>query len=95
MQVDENTFIVNSSMSYKAFCSWAWLQFEAHKFLTFTFRIGEDRSLDQNSLFHVWLTEYCAHLANINKREVTAGMVEFLKRKVKKSITERQVLRGC
>lgn len=85
MQVDENTFIVNSMMSYKAFIAWVWTEFEQHKYLTFSHRIGEDRSLDQNSLFHVWLAEYCAHLAGIHKREVSAGMIEFLKRKIKKA----------
>jgi hypothetical protein len=85
VQLDENTFVVNSAMGYKAFCAWVWDEWQTHKYLTFTHRIGEDRSLDQNALFHVWLTEYCAHLAGINKKAVTAGMVEYLKRKVKKA----------
>jgi hypothetical protein len=84
MQVNENTFVVNSAMSFKAFCAWVWDEWTKHKFLTFTFRIGEDRSLDQNALLYVWLTEYAAHLAGIHKKAVTKGMVEFLKRRAKK-----------
>lgn len=84
MQIDEKTFCVNSVMAFKAFCAWVWQQFQEHKYVTFVMRIGPDRSLDQNALFHVWLTEYAAHLANINKKAVTKGMVEFLKRRAKK-----------
>jgi hypothetical protein len=84
MQIDEDTFVVNSAMSFKAFCAWVWTKFLEHKFLTFEFRIGPDRSLDQNALLHVWLTLYAAHLAGIARKAVTKGMVEFLKRRAKK-----------
>lgn len=84
MQIDDKTFLVNSAMGYKAFCAWVWQLWQEHKYLTFTFRIGPDRSLDQNALLHVWLTEYAAHLAGINRKAVTKGMVEFLKRRAKK-----------
>lgn len=84
MQIDEKTWCIDSVMAWKAFCSWAWTQWQEHKYITFVMRIGRDRSIDQNSLLHVWLTEYCAHLAGITKKQVTKGMVEFLKRKAKR-----------
>jgi len=84
MQVDEKTFIVNSTVSLAAFGSFVEGIFREKKYLTFTWRIGEDRSLDQNSLFHVWLSEWAAHMAGISRKEVVPQMVEFLKRKVKR-----------
>lgn len=55
-----------------------------HKYLTFPApRIGADRSLDQNALLHVWLTEFCCHLAQCHKSQVTEGMIEGLKRSMK------------
>jgi hypothetical protein len=83
MQLDEKTFLVNSPVSLAAFISFVAKLFAEKKYLTFTWRIGMDRSLDQNSLFHVWLTEWAAHIARISKKEVPPQMVEFLKRKVK------------
>ena len=54
--------------------------FAEHKYLTFPApRIGADRSLDQNALFHVWLTEFCCHLARCHKSQVTEGMLEGIK----------------
>lgn len=85
MQVDDKTWIVNSMADLIAFPKLIESLFEEHKFLTFTWRIGQDRSLDQNSLLHVWLTDYAANLAGIHKKAVTPGMVEFLKRKCKKA----------
>jgi hypothetical protein len=85
MQADEKTFIVNSLPCLAAFTKLCASLFDEHKFVTFTWRIGEDRSLDQNSLLHVWLTEYAAHLGGIHKKAVTPGMIEFLKRKCKKA----------
>lgn len=55
-----------------------------HKYLTFPApRIGADRSLDQNALMHVWLTEFCCHLARCHKDQVTDGMLEGIKRTMK------------
>jgi len=84
MQIDEKTFVVNSGPAQIAFSALVGQLFNEHKHVTFTWRIGADRSLDQNALFYVWLTEYAAHLAGIHRKAVTAGMVEYLKRKVKK-----------
>lgn len=85
MQIDDSTFVINSGPALIAVKPWLESLYSEHKHITVKVRIGEDRSLDQNALAHVWLTEYAAHLAGIHKKAVTAGMVEFLKRKVKKA----------
>lgn len=75
---------VNSEHSLNAFLVNARALFEKHKYVTFPApRIGPDRSLDQNALMHLWLTEYAAHLAKCDKREVTPGMLEGIKRTMK------------
>jgi hypothetical protein len=84
MQIDDKTFVVNSLMSLAAFGRLVAELFKQHLYVTFTWRIGADRSLDQNALLHVWLTEYAAHLAQIHRKAVTPAMIEFLKRKAKK-----------
>lgn len=84
MQIDEKNFLVNSAVSLLAFGKFAEDLFAEHKYLTFTWRIGMDRSLDQNALFHVWLTEWAAHIAKMPKKEVPKQMVEYLKRKLKR-----------
>lgn len=85
MQLDENKFVVNSLPSLIAFLAKVKALFEEFKFVTFEWRMGQDRSLDQNALFHVWLTDYCAHLGSLNKKQVTKGMIDFLKRKCKRA----------
>jgi len=75
---------VNSEHSYKSFVVHVKQLFEKKKYLTFSApRIGPDRSIDQNALFHVWLTEYAAHLLGVDKRNVFPGHVEGIKRTVK------------
>lgn len=84
MQVDEKTFVVNSVVALAACIQWITRMFKEHKFVTFVMRIGADRSLDQNALFHVWLTEYVAHLLNKSKKQVTEGELEGIKRTAKR-----------
>lgn len=85
MQINENTFIVNSGPALIASKAWVESLYRDHKHVTLSVRVGEDRSLDQNALLHCWLAEYAAHLGGIHKKAVTPGMVEFLKRKCKKA----------
>lgn len=79
--ISEEGWTVNSEHTYTAFVATVkklWLE---KKYLTFSPpRIGPDRSIDQNSLFHVWLTEYAAHLLNKDKKQVVPGEVEGMKR---------------
>ena len=75
-------FVINSDSSEIAFTSYVKRMREEHKYITFAApKIGPDRSIDQNSLFHVWLTEYAAHL--LQKRKITPGELAGMKRIVK------------
>lgn len=47
-------------------------------------RFGVDRSIDQNALFHVWITEIAAYLTPCHKKQVTKGMVNGTKRTIKR-----------
>ena len=79
MQLDEKNFLVNSTVSLSAFKSFSESLFQQHKWVTFSWRIGRSRTLDQNALFHVWLTEYAAHLLRKDKRDVTEAELEGMK----------------
>lgn len=75
---------VNSEQTKAAFKAQVDRWWDEHKYLTFDApRVGPDRSIPQNSLFHVFLTEYAAHLTPCHPKEVTAGMLEGIKRSVK------------
>lgn len=84
MQIDEKTFLVNSPIAVLAFVNFIQSLFREHKYVTFTWRIGADRSLDQNALLHVWLTEYAAHLLNKVKKAVTEAELEGIKKVAKR-----------
>jgi hypothetical protein len=84
MQIDEKTWIVNSAMDLLAFPKFIAALFAEHKYVTFSWRIGADRSLDQNALAHVWLTEYAAHLLNKSKKQVTESELEGIKKIAKR-----------
>jgi|GEM_PF-1208971 len=76
---------VNSEHTKRAFFAHIDQQFEEHKYLTFPkARIGADRSLNQNALFHVWLTEYAAHLTKTHIKMVPKTVVEGMKKVVKR-----------
>lgn len=77
-------FTVNSVQTKAAYHAYVDRTWEEHKWLTFLPpRIGEDRSIPQNNLFHVWLTEYAAFLTPCHTKEVTAGMLKGIKRSAK------------
>lgn len=78
------SWTINSPSTLRAFHDHVDRLYGQHKYITFpTPRIGADRSITQNALFHVWLTEFAAHLANCNKKEVSDGMIEGIKKSVK------------
>lgn len=82
--MNDNKFTVNSIQSLQAFLAMLPGLFEQHKYITFSWRIGKARSLDQNALAHVFFTEYAAHLLRKDKRDVTKGEVEGMKRHAKR-----------
>lgn len=77
------TRIVNSDASYKETETWLFRLYQEKKYLVLGVRAGEDRSLTQNALFHVWLTEYAAHLLKKDKKQVTSGELAGMKRAAK------------
>ena len=80
-----NHHTINSDHSETAFFAHVRALRAEHGYITFSAaRIGKDRSLDQNALFHVWCTDYAAHLLNKTKKDVTKGELNGMKRIVKK-----------
>lgn len=78
------SFVVNSDNSYKAFCAHVKALYDEHKYVTYGApRIGADRSLTQNGLFHVWLGDFACHLAQCHFSELTDGMIDGIKKSVK------------
>jgi hypothetical protein len=84
MQLSEKSFVVNSLPSLVAFCALVKQLIGEHKYITFSWRIGQDRSLDQNALLHVWLTEMSAHYLKKDKRNVIEEELEGMKKMAKK-----------
>jgi len=83
--VTADAFTVNSKHARTAYHAFVDQICDEHKYLTFPPpRIGMDRSLDQNALFHVWLTLYVAHLDKKTVKEVTAADLASIKRDAKK-----------
>lgn len=82
--MSDDHFIVNSLPSLAAFNKLCNDMLSEHRYLTFTWRIGPDRSLPQNALFHVWLTEYAGYLLKKRKEDVTEGELDGMKRTVKR-----------
>lgn len=80
----QDSYTVNSATECLAFARFVERLFGEHKYLTFNWRIGEKRSIDQNSLLHVWLTEYAAHLLDKDKKRVSRGELEGMKRHAKR-----------
>lgn len=82
------SFTVNSPSSRAAFSRYVDGLFDKHKFITFAApRIGADRSMDQNALFHAWATEYIAYTLKKDKRDVIEGEKEGMKRIIKQKFT--------
>lgn len=77
------SFVVNSNNSMLAFVRNAEILVKKHGYVTFGWRIGESRSLPQNALLHLWLTEYAAHLLNKLPKQVLRGELEGMKRHAK------------
>ena len=76
---------VNSPQSKEAYKVQVDLWFDEHHYLTFEPpRVGPDRSLTQNALFHVWITEIAAFLTPCHKKQVTKGMKNGTKRTIKR-----------
>ena len=85
MDIKDN-HIINSESSFTAFVSNARAMFDEYKYSTFSKpRIGEDRSISQNSLLHVWVTEFIAEVAGVSVKAVKKSDIKATKRTLKKS----------
>lgn len=80
-----NQWTVNSDQTLNFYIEQVKKWYGEHKFVTFPApRFGKSRSLDQNALFHVWLTEYIAYKLGKHARAVTRAELAGIKRTVKK-----------
>lgn len=78
------SWTVNSDHSEAAFIAYLKKLRAEHGYITFGKpRLGKDRSLSANALFHVWATEYAAHLLKKDKRQISAGELAGMKRVIK------------
>lgn len=76
---------INSDHTEAAFIARVRELRKEHGYITYSApRIGKDRSMDQNALFHVWCTEYAAHLLNKTKKDISKGELVGMKRLIKK-----------
>lgn len=58
---------------------------EQHKYLTFSEpRIGPDRSLTQNNLFHLWATDCWFYYQSLPKGKIQPDELDSIKRSLKK-----------
>ena len=79
------SWVVNSSITLKAYLCSVEEDFYKHKYLTFKPpSIGPDRSIDQNSLFHLWCSEWVAHKLGKHYKTVDVSELSGMKRTVKK-----------
>lgn len=79
-----NTVVVNSEKSLQKLIQTAVERFEEDKYIVWSWKKKSNRTLSQNALLHVWLTEYCAHLLGIDKDSVTPSMIEVAKKTAKR-----------
>lgn len=76
---------INSDATLEGCIKWLTDLYNEHKYLTVAMpRLGKDRSLDQNALFHVWCGEIAAHFMGVSRRLVDKGDINGVKRTVKK-----------
>ena len=79
------SWTVNSTTTLEGYIGQVRRWFDEHKYLTFNKpRIGIDRSIDQNSLFHLWCSMWIAYRLGKDYRSVTKAELAGIKRTVKK-----------
>lgn len=78
------TTVICSEPSFIAAVASLRALYDEHRYITIPKpRIGRDRSLDQNSLFHKWLRDFAAHVFEIPKKQVSEGDLSGTKRAIK------------
>ena len=77
-------WVLKNETSKKAFIANVEKMFDEYGHLTYDApRIGADRSLGQNAIFHMWLGEFACHLAKCHYTQLTDGMIDGIKKTVK------------
>ncbi len=77
-------FTCNSEKTLKNFQAHVEELWEKNKYVTFEWRIGPDRSMNQNALFHLWAREYAASLLGAGQKDVSEEILEGMKRTLKR-----------
>lgn len=81
---DSAPIVINSDHALMAACAQLTELYRKHRYITIPpVRIGVDRSVSQNSLAHMWLTECAAHYLSKHKKDVTPTDLEGMKRAAK------------
>lgn len=88
----EPDFTVNSDSSLSEAKKKLEIHYINHKYCTYSVRIGADRSIDQNALLHVWLTEMAAFYLKKGVKEVSKGELEGMKRTAKRECYHDNVM---
>ena len=79
------SWTVNSKPTLEGYIVQVRNWFDEHKYLTFPKpRIGVDRSIDQNSLFHLWCSQWIGYKLGKDYRRVEKAELAGMKRTVKK-----------
>lgn len=83
------SWTVNSDASLEACKKWLSDLYAEHKYLTVAKpRLGKDRSLTQNNLFHAWITEMVAWSERKDSRDVDDSEKLSMKKHVKKKFLQ-------
>jgi len=78
MQIDEKTFVVDSLISLTAFCAFVKTLFGKGQYLTFTWRLGADRSIDQNAKMWPMLTDISKQVVWFGKKHSKDAWKEII-----------------
>lgn len=78
-------WIVNSERTRDLFIDEVIRRFDEDKYTIYEYKDGTNRTLSQNALFHIWLTEYAAHICKIDKKDVCKDILNAIKKKVKQT----------
>lgn len=79
----EKYLIVNSAKSLASCVRTLYELWAEHPYLRVYWKVGADRSISQNALLHVWLTEYAAFLLRRPKDTIGPAEMASIKRAAK------------
>jgi len=77
--MSKGEFIVDREMGIPELGKLIRAAWAKHKYLRVRWEEGVVRSLDQNALLHVWISEFAAHVLKKPKKEVTKHEKEAMK----------------